>query len=72
MKLRKEIRGYEGLYEARSDGAIIGFKPLIDLDLDRFPSCMILPITELCGESEKEYSELKAKVLGTNYELEEE
>lgn len=23
MKLRKEIRGYEGLYEARSDGAII-------------------------------------------------
>lgn len=23
MKLRKQIRGYEGLYEIRSDGAII-------------------------------------------------
>ena len=36
MKLRKQIRGYEGLYQVRSDGAIISMLPkgLLDNEQD--------------------------------------
>lgn len=42
MKLRKQIRGYEGLYEVRSDGAIISM-----------PREKRLPNGKLCQSKER-------------------
>ena len=56
MKLRKQIRGYEGLYEVRSDGAIISV-----------PREKRLPNDKLCQSKERILSPARSGVNGYEF-----